>query len=45
MSGLTCTPHDNLIEYNEIHHVMEKMGDGNGIYIRGAGAGSVIRRN
>jgi len=37
--------HDNLIEYNEIHHVMEKLGDGNGIYIRGAGAGNVIRRN
>jgi len=37
--------HDNLIEYNEIHRVMEKMGDGNGIYIRGAGAGNVIRRN
>ena len=37
--------HDNLIEYNEIHHVMEKMGDGNGIYIRGAGAGNMIRRN
>lgn len=37
--------HDNLIEYNEIHHVMEKMGDGNGIYVRGAGAGNVLRRN
>jgi len=37
--------HDNLIEYNEIHHVMEKLGDGNGIYVRGAGAGNVIRRN
>ena len=37
--------HDNIIEYNEIHHVMEKMGDGNGIYIRGADAGNVIRRN
>ncbi len=37
--------HDNLIEYNEIHHVMEKMGDGNAIYVRGAGAGNVIRRN
>ena len=37
--------HDNLIEYNEIHHAMEKMGDGNAIYIRGAGAGNVIRRN
>ncbi|MGJ8677044.1 MAG: right-handed parallel beta-helix repeat-containing protein [Akkermansiaceae bacterium] len=37
--------HDNLIEYNEIHHAMEKLGDGNGIYIRGAGAGNIIRRN
>ncbi|MCS7469945.1 right-handed parallel beta-helix repeat-containing protein [Stieleria sp. ICT_E10.1] len=36
---------DNTIESNEIHHVMETMGDGNGIYIRGAGAGNVIRRN
>ncbi|MHC4737229.1 MAG: hypothetical protein ACYTDW_22730 [Planctomycetota bacterium] len=33
--------HDNLIEYNEIHHAMEKLGDGNGIYVRGAGAGNV----
>ncbi len=37
--------HDNRIEYNEIHHVMEMLGDGNAIYIRGAGAGNVIRRN
>lgn len=37
--------HDNLVEYNEIHHVMEVMGDGNGIYIRGAGNGNNIRRN
>ncbi len=37
--------HDNLIEYNEIHHAMQQLGDGNGIYIRGAGAGNVIRRN
>jgi len=36
---------NNLIEYNEIHHVMKKLGDGNGIYIRGAGVGNVIRRN
>lgn len=35
----------NLIELNEIHHAMEKLGDGNGIYIRGAGAGNVIRKN
>jgi hypothetical protein len=37
--------HDNRIEYNEIHHVMEKLGDGNGIYVRGAGAGNVLSRN
>ncbi len=37
--------HDNLVEYNEIHHAMERLGDGNGIYIRGCGAGNVIRRN
>ncbi|WP_391540473.1 right-handed parallel beta-helix repeat-containing protein [Rubripirellula lacrimiformis] len=37
--------HDNRIESNEIHHAMEMLGDGNGIYIRGAGAGNVIRRN
>ena len=37
--------HDNLIEYNEIHHVMQELNDGNGIYIRGCGAGNIIRRN
>jgi hypothetical protein len=37
--------HDNLIEYNEIHHAMQRLGDGNAIYIRGAGANNVIRRN
>lgn len=37
--------HDNLVEYNEIHHSMLKMGDGNGIYIRGAGEGNIIRGN
>ncbi len=37
--------HDNAIEYNEIHHAMEVLGDGNAVYIRGAGAGNVIRRN
>lgn len=36
---------DNMIEANEIHHAMESLGDGNAIYIRGAGAGNVIRRN
>ena len=37
--------HDNLIEYNEIHHAMQQLNDGNGIYIRGAGAGNIIKRN
>lgn len=36
---------NNLIELNEIHHAMQILGDGNGIYIRGAGHGNVIRRN
>ncbi|GAB5516502.1 right-handed parallel beta-helix repeat-containing protein [Rhodopirellula baltica] len=35
----------NQIERNEIHHAMEMLGDGNAIYIRGAGSGNVIRRN
>ena len=35
----------NVVEYNEIHHCMERLGDGNGIYISGAGVGNVIRRN
>ncbi|MGI9239885.1 MAG: right-handed parallel beta-helix repeat-containing protein, partial [Verrucomicrobiales bacterium] len=37
--------HDNLIESNEIYHAMQQLNDGNGIYIRGAGAGNIIRRN
>jgi len=36
---------DNVIEYNEIHHSMLRLGDGNAIYIRGAGEGNIIRRN
>ena len=36
---------NNLIEYNEIHHAMQILGDGNGIYIRGSGPGNVIRGN
>lgn len=36
---------NNAIEANELHHGMEKMGDGNAIYIRGAGAGNKITRN
>lgn len=37
--------HNNVIEYNEIHHSMLRMGDGNAIYIRGSGEGNIIRRN
>lgn len=37
--------HDNQIEYNEIHHVMQQLNDGNAIYIRGAGPNNVIRGN
>ncbi len=36
---------ENLIEYNHIHDVMQIMGDGNGIYISGAGGGNVVRFN
>ena len=36
---------DNAIKYNEIHHAMEMLGDGNAIYIRGAGANNVISHN
>jgi hypothetical protein len=35
----------NLVEHNEIHHVMELMGDGNGVYVSGTGWGNVYRRN
>jgi len=36
---------ENLIEYNHIHDVMQVMGDGNGIYVSGAGGGNVVRFN
>ena len=35
----------NIIERNDIHHIMEKLGDGNGVYISGAGAGNIVRQN
>ncbi len=35
----------NMFEFNEIHHVMETMGDGNGVYISGAGGGNIVRYN
>ena len=35
----------NLIEHNDIHHAMEVLGDGNCIYVSGAGGGNVVRYN
>jgi len=35
----------NLIERNEIHDAMEVAGDGNCIYVSGAGGGNVVREN
>lgn len=36
---------NNLVESNEIHHAMQILGDGNGVYVRGAGPGNIIRGN
>lgn len=36
---------DNLIEHNDIHHVMETLGDGNCIYFSAAGGGNRVREN
>jgi hypothetical protein len=36
---------NNRVEQNDIHHVMEVMGDGDGIYISGTGGGNLIRQN
>ena len=36
---------NNLIECNDVYRVMQRLGDGNGMYINGAGAGNVVRRN
>ena len=36
---------NNLVLRNEIHHVMEVLSDGNGIYISGAGSGNLIQEN
>ncbi|MCX6997412.1 MAG: right-handed parallel beta-helix repeat-containing protein [Kiritimatiellaeota bacterium] len=35
----------NMVLRNEIHHAMEIMCDGNGVYISGAGGGNVVREN
>ena len=36
---------ENVIERNDIHSVMEVLGDGNCIYVSGTGGGNVIREN
>jgi hypothetical protein len=36
---------NNVVEHNEIHDAMERLGDGNGIYMSGAGEGNIIRYN
>ena len=35
----------NVIAYNDIHHCMERLGDGNAIYISGTGKGNQVRHN
>lgn len=36
---------NNIIERNEIHGVMEVLGDGNCIYVSGTGGGNIVREN
>ncbi len=36
---------NNIVEYNEVERVLQKLGDGAGINVTGAGEGNVIRRN
>ena len=36
---------NNLVQDNELHHVMQILGDGNAIYLSCAGSGNIIRRN
>ncbi len=36
---------NNRIEWNDIHDVMEIMGDGNGVYISGTGGGNQVCHN
>ncbi|QDU86694.1 hypothetical protein Pla175_00440 [Pirellulimonas nuda] len=35
----------NLVEYNEISHCVQRLSDGNAVYVSGAGAGNVVRYN
>ncbi|MFC1479087.1 LamG-like jellyroll fold domain-containing protein [Planctomycetota bacterium] len=36
---------DNIIEFNHIHHIMQELSDGGGIYTLGSQPGTVIRGN
>ena len=36
---------ENVIEYNDIYRAMNRLGDGNGIYISGTGRGNQVRGN
>jgi hypothetical protein len=35
----------NRVESNDVHHVMERLGDGNCIYVSGTGRGNLIKGN
>ncbi|MFI4911884.1 MAG: right-handed parallel beta-helix repeat-containing protein [Sedimentisphaeraceae bacterium JB056] len=39
------TSHNNLVEGNEVYNTCTMLGDGNGIYLRYAGLGNVVRGN
>jgi hypothetical protein len=43
IGALTCC--FNVVEHNEVRHVMQRLGDGNGIYVSGTGPGNIVRRN
>ena len=36
---------NNVVEHNEVEHVLQKLGDGAAINVTGAGEGNLIRRN
>jgi hypothetical protein len=36
---------DNVVEYNELHHMCEVMEDGNAVYLSGCGTGNEVRFN
>lgn len=36
---------DNVVEFNHIHHVMQLLSDGGGVYVLGFQPGSIIRGN